>query len=433
MSDFTGFTFNTGNRSYTSESLGITRVSEGDRYKDSLVPEIEDKTVEIPGLDGAYFYGSNFKTRTISLSIAFDEVTEEKLRTMRQVFGYRHTGELIFNEWPYKKYLVKVAQPPELEYVCFDERQKTTPTNAENGIRTIRNLSETVTVPALDGEATLYGYTLHEQPIQKPVATINGEVIEYTYNAGTNECIFEKEEEPVTVDIIYDVKEKIYPYKLLETTERIYKGEGTIEFIAYYPFAKQVAKKKKAYYKSQEQGYEPTQEELAQINEWWDTSGLLDSYDGIDVYSGGAINVYNPGDVETGFRLVIPFNTTTVNETTTYSLPGFTIKYVHVNDNIEEALATLNVQEITRDSDDVSTAIQINTMNGLIEGVYKDTNTLILPEDINGSLITSGTIFNEYATGEFFKLLPCKENEYKIKITGLNNETPVIYYDYLYF
>ena len=125
MSDFTGFTFNTGNGSYTSEKLGITRVSEGDRYKDSLVPEIEDKTVEIPGLDGAYFYGSNFKTRTISLSIAFDEVTEEKLRLMRQVFGYKHTGELIFNEWPYKKYLVKVAQPPELEYVCFDERQKT--------------------------------------------------------------------------------------------------------------------------------------------------------------------------------------------------------------------------------------------------------------------------------------------------------------------
>ena len=93
----------------------------------------------------------------------------------------------------------------------------------------------------------------------------------------------------------------------------------------------------------------------------------------------------------------------------------------------------MNIQEITRGSNDVSTAIQINTMNGLIEGVYKDTNTSILPEDINGSLITSGTIFNEYVTGEFFKLLPCEENEYKIKITGLSNEIPVIYYDYLYF
>lgn len=417
--DFTGFTFS----GVHSSELGITHVSDGDRYKDSLVPEIEDKTVEIPGLDGAYFYGSNFKTRSIPLSIAFDEVTEDQIREMRQLFGYKHTGELIFDEMPYKKYLVKVASPPELEYVCFDERRKIASENAEEGIRTIRNLSETVTIPALEDEVTLYGYLLHEQPTQKPVAVVDGEEIEYTYNANTNECIFEKEEEPVIVDIIYNMKEKIYPYKLSETAERIYKGEGSIEFIAYYPFAKQVAKVRSAF---EELGY-------SNIDEWWNTSGLLDSYAGIDVYSADAINVYNPGDVETGFRLVIPFNTTTVDENTIYSLPGFTIKYIHVNDNIEETLATLNVQEITRDNDDVSTAIQVNTMNGLIEGVYKDTNVSILPEDINGSLITSGTIFNEYATGEFFKLLPCKENEYKIKITGLKNETPVIYYDYLYF
>ena len=381
MSDFTGFTFNTGNGSYTSKSLGITRVSEGDRYKDSLVPEIEDKTVEIPGLDGAYFYGSNFKTRTISLSIAFDEVTEKQLRDMRQVFGYKHTGELIFNEWPYKKYLVKVAQPLELEYVCFDERKKTEG-EEQDGIRFVNK--------------------------ESTVITINPDTQEETEHL-----------------IVTREREKITPWRYEENTERIYKGEGSIEFIAYYPFAKQVAKLKSKFEES----------ECPNIDEWWDASGLLESYSGIDTYDGntGAINVYNPGDVETGFRLVIPFNTTTVNEVTTYSLPSFTIKYVYVSNNMEKTLATLNVQEITRDSNDVSTAIQINTMNGLIEGVYKDTNTSILPEDINSSLITSGTIFNEYATGEFFKLLPCEENEYKIKIIGLNNETPVIYYDYLYF
>ena len=47
MKDFMGFTF--GDK--TSESLGITRVSGGDRYEEELFPEIKDVTAEIAGID----------------------------------------------------------------------------------------------------------------------------------------------------------------------------------------------------------------------------------------------------------------------------------------------------------------------------------------------------------------------------------------------
>lgn len=368
MSDFTGFIFKTGNGTFTSESLGITRVSEGDRYKDSLVPEIEDKTVEIPGLDGAYFYGSNFKTRTISLSIAFDEVTEEKLRTMRQVFGYRHTGELIFNERPYKKYLVKVAQPPELEYVCFDERERVEGAERD-GIRFI-NEESTIT----------------------------------TINTDTNE--------ETTHIVTTRQREKVTPWEYTDNIRRIYKGEGTIEFIAYYPFAKAVSKFANEYTNDN-------------IDEWLGVSRLKDNTwfdnENVDKYVDGAINVYNPGDVETGFRLYIPFDNN--------AIPAFTLTY---NDHV------LNIADITKKEEDTvidennvehgSSGVQINTVNGLIEGVWKKTNE----PGINDSLITSGQIYNEYATGEFFKIQP-NVGIQQIDVSVDLDRGVEIYYDYLYF
>jgi len=36
------------------------------------------------------------------------------------MFSYRGVKPLIFDEFPYKKYMVKCAQPPQLKYLCFD-------------------------------------------------------------------------------------------------------------------------------------------------------------------------------------------------------------------------------------------------------------------------------------------------------------------------
>jgi hypothetical protein len=45
---FTGFTFG----GYHSSSLGITRVSNGTRYEDNLLPALKEKTAEIAGAEG---------------------------------------------------------------------------------------------------------------------------------------------------------------------------------------------------------------------------------------------------------------------------------------------------------------------------------------------------------------------------------------------
>ena len=39
------------------------------------------------------------------------------------MFAYKGLKELIFDEFPYKKYMVKCAQPPQLKYLCFDHME----------------------------------------------------------------------------------------------------------------------------------------------------------------------------------------------------------------------------------------------------------------------------------------------------------------------
>ena len=54
--DFLGFTYN----GIHSSELGIFRVSDGSRYTENLLPTIQDKTVQVPGADGTYYFGSYF-------------------------------------------------------------------------------------------------------------------------------------------------------------------------------------------------------------------------------------------------------------------------------------------------------------------------------------------------------------------------------------
>ena len=120
MGDFLGFTFG----DVHSSNLGITRVSGGDRYDEDLHPEIKDRTAEVPGLNGQYYFGSDFGEKTFDLEIAYDHLTEEQFRKLRQVFGTKEIKALIFDERPYKTYMVKIGSPIELSYICFDEPKK---------------------------------------------------------------------------------------------------------------------------------------------------------------------------------------------------------------------------------------------------------------------------------------------------------------------
>lgn len=369
MEDFTGFTFG----GVHSSDLGIIRVSGGDRYEEQLHPEIKDRTAEVPGLNGDYYFGSDFGPRSFDIEIAFDSLTEEQFRKLRRVFGTKDIKQLIFDERPYKYYMAKLESPMELSYVCFDEPKKIIGAERDG----VRRVTRTEEEPVIDEE--------------------------------TGEPVVDEETgEPITEMVIYRDIEQVTPYELQEGTWRVYKGEGKISFKAYFPFAKSVYK------------VLPSEEEESS---WAISSGILNSenYSTVDIYENEAITTYNAGDLATGFRLYLPSSAAGA---------GITLKYQQDSD-ISEINATLILDVITlKDGDE---GVIVDTNSGLIVGV--SVAPTLNPITGLWSYTTSGNLYNEYInSGYFFKLEPnINSNDRSILQIENGTEGIVIFYDYLYF
>lgn len=299
-SDYIGFTFN----GIHSSELGIKRTSDGSRFNENLLPTSEDKTVQIPGGDGTYYFGSYYTQKQFDIPFAFDSLTEQQLAKIKRVFGDKKIHDLIFDEVPYKVYSAKVIQTATIKYIPFEEG----------------------------------------------------------------------------------------------STNRIYKGEGTLTFVAYEPFARSVHKYANEYNNSN-------------FIEWQFAANLLEEQGNFDRLIDNKINLYNPGDKETNFIL-------------TFDISGGKLPAGGINIGAD---AQLNFKEMIRKEDDVQ--IQINSKLNLIEGFKK----------VGEKYVKSGNIYNEYITnGSFFKIPTTIERDEPLQLVidnanGLSNNYINIEYDYFYF
>ena len=381
MGDFLGFTFG----DFHSSDLGITRVSGGDRYDEELHPEIKDRTAEVPGLNGEYYFGSDFGSKSFDIEIAFDHLTEVQFRKLRRVFGTKRIQPLVFDERPYKKYMAKLESPVELSYVCFDEPKKV-------------RFSEKHNVGTIDTE----------QGAQ------SGEVLT---------------ELPDGVRMVDDgegnrVREKVDPWVYEEGTERIYKGEGKMTLICYFPFAKSNFKVLPA------EGSE----------EWAVSSGILSAEARataeIDKFKNGVIKTYNPGDIETGFRLYIPKAALGQQITLQYGEARLVIDPITLTDEEGGIIIDTNTGLIHGLVSSTIMVPVINEETGEEIQVEETEETEVIHIDSNGnaSYTTSGNIYNKAVnSGYFFKLEPNEDGEYPtLQVIGASGDIK-IFYDYLYF
>ena len=119
--DYVGFTFN----GIHSSELGIKRTSDGSRFNENLLPTIQDKTVQIPGGDGTYYFGSYYTQRQFTIPFAFDSLTEEEFQNLKRHFGDKGIHDLIFDERPDRVYSAKVTGTATIKHIPFDENDKT--------------------------------------------------------------------------------------------------------------------------------------------------------------------------------------------------------------------------------------------------------------------------------------------------------------------
>lgn len=331
--DFISFTYN----GVHSTELGIVHVSTSNRYTDALLPTIQDKTVQVPGSNGTYFFGSYYTQRPITLNVAFDNVSENQVRLARKVFGDQLSHPLIFDEEPYKVYYAKVSGTPQYNYIPFNN---------------------------------------------------------------------------------YDSDQ--------ETRPRIYKGEGTITFTCYEPFAHTPNSNK--YLSQYTVGVSPSPSnpiwyKYDNKNEWNYSANLLAAQTvtesgqqvTYDSYISNQFKLYNPGDLEADFKFIIPIPT---GEGSSFSISGIKVYNNDTNDS-----RILNTSAITiGKGEDV--AIQFNSKTNLIEGL-----------DAQGT--RTGNLYNEGITaGSWFKI-PITTDGYwyfqPIDYSNTDNTNPILEYDYLYF
>ena len=114
--DYVGFSFNGKH----SSEFNIVRTSGGSRFTENLLPTVQDKTIAVPGGDGAYLFGTHYTQRPRQISFAYDNLTERKLAEMIKWLEANQVGELILDEWPHKAWDAKVSASPTINFIPFD-------------------------------------------------------------------------------------------------------------------------------------------------------------------------------------------------------------------------------------------------------------------------------------------------------------------------
>lgn len=108
----------------SSRELGLKRVSDGSRYREEMLPPISPLVAMVPGVDGSYYFGSTWGDRRFQLECVFDDMRESQVRQIKAILSKKGLIPLVFSEYPYKQYMVRVDSEPYFEYVPFaiDER-----------------------------------------------------------------------------------------------------------------------------------------------------------------------------------------------------------------------------------------------------------------------------------------------------------------------
>lgn len=262
--DFTGFSFN----GFHSTDLGLVRVSSSDRYEDTFGPQFTDKTVQAPAANRTYYFGTDYTQKPFTLNVAFDSLTEEGLRALRQIFNAKSVGPLIFDEWPYKVYSAKVQSPPQFKYICFDLDKPMEVLVPKEEVFRVDNTTTYFSLQEIPVDwknnlvlTRVRGNYPTNTALEKIMDSIrDGRLIDKTINF-----------QQVKFGGAGYVKVSYY-YRTI--TRRIYKGEGTIQFVCYYPFAHSRYKFLNQYV-NRGIGYN--------LDEWKKASGLLSAYNDYNI------------------------------------------------------------------------------------------------------------------------------------------------------
>ena len=232
----------------------LYRVSDGSRYNDNLIPTLTDKTTEVPGGDGMYFFNTFYKQRQFTINFAYDSLTEVDLRAIRNWLNGKEIKPLIFSEKPDRAYYAKVTGSPAFKYICFDE-----PINKQHSnnvplppIQIKYYFRQTLEAPLLGGLSLFISGVLDNESFNTVVISATSLTFKYdntvinTINWDNTTYVLDVADQNSIIALEVDVRDNTFWHQVLDFTRRpsvtiptqvIYKGEGSVQFTCYDPYA----------------------------------------------------------------------------------------------------------------------------------------------------------------------------------------------------
>jgi hypothetical protein len=116
------------NRAYISFSYGGKYIEDfnllatmGDRLSKNVYANFEDATSEYDTLDGQYFWGTHFTTNQLEFTLSTDGMSQTDLEKFKMWFKPGVERELILAEHPNRVIMARVATPPSISMIPFEQ------------------------------------------------------------------------------------------------------------------------------------------------------------------------------------------------------------------------------------------------------------------------------------------------------------------------
>ena len=131
------------------DNYKIYRTSNGDRYTENIDSDTVDTTVEVTGMDGAYYFGTTLKPKIFNIDFAFQELNQTQFNDLKEWLSKKivisstspasngeqsSSGngttsattkqglfEFYLDEDPNNKYMVRPTGSTQLKYLPFDK------------------------------------------------------------------------------------------------------------------------------------------------------------------------------------------------------------------------------------------------------------------------------------------------------------------------
>lgn len=118
------------NRSFISFSYGGKNIEDfnllatinGDRLQRDAYSSFDDLTTTYDALHGQFYWGTYYRTNSLSLTLATDGITQVELDDFRHWFQPGKSKELILSEHPNRAIIARVSQPPQLSLLPFEKK-----------------------------------------------------------------------------------------------------------------------------------------------------------------------------------------------------------------------------------------------------------------------------------------------------------------------